>query len=186
MRVHREALHVRTSGEFDVIDVTADVEKAVLNSEIEEGYALIYSRHTTFAVLLNEKESGLLADTCRILGHLVPKSNGYLHDDFDLRTENLTQDEEPNAHAHIRQVLAGRTSEYIPVAEGSLTLGCWQRIMLIEFDRARDREVLIQVCGLSRRALRPEGVEPPDSDDGKWEKPGDPSEGGRGASHATL
>lgn len=164
MHVHREALHLTTSGEFDVIDVTADVEKAVLNSKIEEGYALIYSRHTTFAVLLNERESGLLVDASRMLRRLVPQSNGYLHDDFDIRTENMQPDEQPNAHAHLRQILAGRTSEYIPVAEGALTLGPWQRIMLVEFDRAREREVLIQVCGTSRRTQRRES-EPPDSDD---------------------
>ena len=148
MRIHRESLHVRTSREFEVIDVTADVEKAVVNAEIEEGYALVYSRHTTFAILLNEKESGLLVDTCRVLRQLVPESDGYLHDDFDIRTENMHPDEPPNAHAHLRQILAGRSSEYIPVAEGSLALGTWQRIMLVEFDRARDREVLIQVCGI--------------------------------------
>lgn len=148
MRVHREALRMRTSGDFDVIDVTAEVEKAVLNSKIEEGYVLVFSPHTTFGILLNEKESGLLVDTGRVLRDLVPKSNGYLHDDHHVRTENATQDEAPNAHAHIRQVLAGRTSEYIPVIEGSLKLGTWQRIMLVEFDRARDREVLIQVCGI--------------------------------------
>jgi secondary thiamine-phosphate synthase enzyme len=148
MRILRETLHVRTSGEFEVIDVTADVEKAVVNAEIEEGYALVYSRHTTFAILLNEKESGLLLDTCRILRQLVPECNGYLHDDFEFRTENMHPDEPPNAHAHIRQILAGRSSEYIPVAGGSLALGTWQRIMLVEFDGARDREVLIQVCGI--------------------------------------
>jgi secondary thiamine-phosphate synthase enzyme len=148
MRVHRELLQLTTSGEFDVIDVTGEVEKAVLSAEIQEGYALVYSRHTTFAVLLNENESGLLVDTGRILRHLVPECNGYLHDDFDLRTENLTHYETPNAHAHIRHVLAGRNSEYIPVAEGSLALGTWQRIMLVEFDRGRPREVLIQVCGI--------------------------------------
>ena len=133
---------------FDVVDVTADVGKAVVNAEIEEGYALVYSRHTTFAILLNERESGLLVDTCRILRQLVPESDGYLHDDFDIRTENMHPGEPPNAHAHLRQILAGRSSETIPVAEGALALGTWQRIMLVEFDRARDREVLIQVCGI--------------------------------------
>lgn len=149
MRVHRERLQVKTSGEFDVIDVTSDVEKAVLNSEIEEGYALIFSRHTTFAILLNEKESGLLVDTSRILSELVPEANGYLHDDFEVRTENMHPDEPVNAHAHLRQILAGHNSEYIPIAEGALMLGAWQRVMLVEFDRAREREVLIQVCGVS-------------------------------------
>lgn len=148
MRVHRETLQVKTSGEFDVIDVTSDVEKAVVNSEIEQGYALVFSRHTTFAILLNEKESGLLVDTSRVLRELVPECNGYLHDDFEIRTENMHPDEPPNAQAHLRQILAGHNSEYIPIADGALMLGTWQRVMLVEFDRAREREVVIQVCGV--------------------------------------
>lgn len=148
MKVHREALRVRTAREFDVIDVTGDVEKAVVNAEIQEGYALIYSRHTTSSILLNEKESGLLVDMCRMLRKLAPDSDGYLHDDFEVRTENMHADEPPNAHAHLRQMIAGRTSEYIPVAAGSLMLGTWQRIMLVEFDCARNRDVVIQVCGV--------------------------------------
>lgn len=150
MKLHRETLRVTTSCEFDVIDVTADVEKAVLTSEIQEGYALVYSRHTTFAVLLNEKESGLLVDASRMLCGLVPESDGYLHDDFDIRTENMHADEPKNAHAHLRQILAGHSSEYIPVTEAALALGTWQRVMLVEFDRPRDREVLVQVCGVPR------------------------------------
>ena len=151
MRVHCEALQVKTSGEFDVIDVTSDVEKAVVNSEIDDGYVLVFSRHTTFAILLNEKESGLLVDASRLLSQLVPACNGYLHDDFEIRTENMHPDEPPNAQAHLRQILAGHSSEYIPVANRALMLGTWQRIMLVEFDRPREREVLIQVCGICRR-----------------------------------
>lgn len=173
MKIHREALKVSTSGAFDVIDATADVEKAVLTSEVEEGYALVYSRHTTFAILLNEKESGLLVDAGRMLRVLVPEANGYLHDDFDIRTENLQPDEQPNAHAHLRQILAGRNSEYIPVAEGALTLGTWQRIMLVEFDRARDREVVVQVCGIGRDRSTSEGR--PEQPAGPNELPGDPA-----------
>lgn len=157
MKVYRESLRVRTAGEFDVIDVTADVEKAVLTAGIEEGYALVYSRHTTFAILLNERESGLLVDAGRLLRGLVPERNGYLHDDFDIRTENLVPDEPPNAHAHLRHMLAGRNSEYVPVAEGALALGTWQRIMLVEFDRPRDREVLVQVCGIPTGAVPADG-----------------------------
>lgn len=150
MKFHWERLRVTTSCEFDMIDVTADVEKAVVTSEIKEGYALVYSRHTTFAVLLNEKESGLLADAARMLRGLVPESDGYLHDDFDIRTENMHVDEPKNAHAHLRQILAGHSSEYIPVADAALALGTWQRVMLVEFDRPREREVVVQVCGVPR------------------------------------
>ncbi|MGH2812833.1 MAG: secondary thiamine-phosphate synthase enzyme YjbQ [Actinomycetota bacterium] len=147
MKVHREKLVISTEREFHVVDITTDVEKAILNAGIEEGYALVYSPHTTCAVLVNEKETGLLADIRATLARLVPEGDSYQHDDFDVRTENLHPGETKNAHAHLRQILGGKSSEYVPIVEGSLTLGQWQRLMVIEFDRAREREILIQICG---------------------------------------
>lgn len=146
--MHRDRLKIATRQEFDVVDITADVEKVLISSGIEEGYALVYSPHTTCGVVVNEKESGLLRDIGSTLQRLVPQENGYLHDDFTVRTENMHPDETKNAHAHLRYMMAGRVSEYIPVSEGALMLGEWQRVMFVEFDRARDREVLIQVCGV--------------------------------------
>lgn len=148
MKIHRESLQLKTSGALEVIDITADVEKAILAAGIEEGYALVYSPHTTCAVIVNEKETGLLSDLQKTLTRLVPLEDSYLHDDFEVRTENMHPDETKNAHAHLRQVLAGRTSEYVPVSEATLLLGQWQRIMVVEFDRERDREILIQICGV--------------------------------------
>lgn len=148
MIVHRDRLKIATAQEFDVIDITADVEKVLISSGIEEGYALVYSPHTTCGVLVNEKESGLLNDIDSTMQRLIPVGGGYLHDDFTIRTENMNPGETMNAHAHLRQLLAGRVSEYIPVSEGQLMLGEWQRVMFVEFDRARVREVLIQVCGI--------------------------------------
>ncbi len=148
MNIYRDKLQIKTEREFHVIDITTDVEKAILISGIQEGYALVYSPHTTCAVLVNEKESGLLADIQATLQRLVPQMETYLHDDFNIRTENMHEDETKNAHAHLRQLLGGKTSEYIPIGEGSLLLGQWQRVMFIEFDRSREREVMIQVCGV--------------------------------------
>lgn len=146
--MHRDKLKITTSREFDVIDITADVEKVLISSGIEEGYALVYSPHTTCGVLLNEKESGLIEDIDRTIHRLIPQEDGYLHDDFTVRTENMHPDETQNAYAHLRQLVAGRVSEYVPVSEGMLLLGEWQRVMFVEFDRPRCREVLIQVCGV--------------------------------------
>lgn len=148
MIVHRDRLRIATSREFDVIDITADVEKILITSGIEEGYAIVYSPHTTCGVIVNEKESGLLVDIDATIKRLVPHGEYYLHDDFDIRTENMNPGETKNAHAHLRQLIAGRVSECIPVSEGMLMLGLWQRVMFVEFDSARDREVLIQVCGV--------------------------------------
>jgi isopentenyl-diphosphate delta-isomerase len=76
----------------------------------------------------------------------------YLHDDFTVRTENMREGETKNAHSHLRQLIGGRSSECIAVGEGSALLGQWQKVMFIELDRAREREVLIQVCGMPRQA----------------------------------
>jgi len=148
VKIYRDTLQIATHGEFDVIDITEEVEKSILNSGVTEGYALIYSPHTTCAVLVNEKESGLLSDIQETLRRLVPQVEGYRHDDFEVRTENMHEDETKNAHSHLRQLLAGRTSEYIPVIDGNLFLGPWQRVMLVEFDCPRQREALIQICGI--------------------------------------
>lgn len=148
MKVHTTKLQISTTREYDVIDITPDVEKALLESNVIDGYALVYSMHTTCSVVVNEKETGLLADLNATMQRLVPALETYLHDDFNIRTENMHEGETKNAHAHLRQILGGGTSEYVPVAEGSLLLGKWQRIMFIEFDRPREREVLIQICGM--------------------------------------
>ncbi|HEY8200086.1 MAG TPA: YjbQ family protein, partial [Actinomycetota bacterium] len=81
MKIYRERLRLRTKRAFDIIDVTADVEKALLNSGIGEGYALVYSRHTTCGVIVNERETGLLGDLERTLGRLVPQGDYCEHDD---------------------------------------------------------------------------------------------------------
>jgi len=141
-------VNITTSREYEIIDITADVEKALIASGVEEGYALVYSPHTTCGVMVNERESGLLIDLQTCMTKLVPPQQNYLHDDFTVRTENMHEDETQNCHAHLRQLISGRTSEYIPVSEGALMLGEWQRVMFVEFDRARDRQVLIQVCGV--------------------------------------
>lgn len=147
MRVHREKLQLVTAGDFDIVDITADVEKALVNSGIQEGFALVYSPHTTCTVLLHEKETGLIADLQDALARLVPRDRYYRHDDWEIRTENLHPDDGFNAHSHLRQILAGSASECLPVGEGSLMLGTWQRVMVVELDRSREREILIQICG---------------------------------------
>lgn len=148
LRFYRDTVRIKTTDEFEIIDITAEVEKAIENAEVYEGYALVYSPHTTCAVIINERESGLLADIRSTLERLVPRLDTYQHDDFAIRTENMNENETKNAHSHLRQLIAGRTSEYVAVGGGSLLLGQWQRVMFMELDRARERQVLIQVCGV--------------------------------------
>jgi secondary thiamine-phosphate synthase enzyme len=134
-------------GQF--VDVTDDLRDLVSRSEVQNGMALVYSPHTTCAILINERERGFIQDFGSLIESLVPLEGAYRHDDLDARTENLEDDPHdiPNGHAHCRQALLGSASQAIPIVQGELQLGRWQRVFFLELDRSRDRRVLIQVMG---------------------------------------
>ena len=132
------------------IDLTDDVVKVVERSEVREGMAVVYSPHTTCAVLINERESGFIEDFGQMLDTIAPRDGIYYrHDDLSIRTEGLEGDphQVPNGHSHCRAALMGSASQTIPVVDGKLTLGRWQKIFFCELDRARQRKVFIQVIG---------------------------------------
>jgi len=130
-------------------DVTGDVVDTVERSGVTNGMAVVYSPHTTCAIVINEREGGFIRDFEELIQGLVPEEKAYLHDDMDLRTENLDDDDHdvPNGHAHCKQGLIASASQTIPIVDGNLQLGRWQRVFFLELDRARDRRVLIQVLG---------------------------------------
>ena len=112
-----------------------------------EGKKLSEFKSDLCDVVINEMEPLLLLDMERFLEELAPRDNDYKHNDFSIRTVNLTQDECPNGHAHCQNLVLG-TSETMPILDGRLQLGQWQRIFLVELDGPRDRECLIQVLGI--------------------------------------
>jgi secondary thiamine-phosphate synthase enzyme len=133
----------------EFVDLTDDVSQTVEKSQVRNGMALVYSPHTTCAVIINEREEGFIRDFGDLLHGLVPADRDYRHDDMAVRTENLTAEDHefPNGHAHCKHALIGSASQAIPIIDGRLQLGQWQRVFLIELDRARDRKVFIQVLG---------------------------------------
>ncbi len=144
--LRRMALTVPTDRAPQFIDITAEVERLVRESGVRDGFALIFCRHTTAAVRVNENEPLLIADMEEFLKRVAPRELYYRHNDFTIRTHNMTPDECPNAHAHCQHLLLG-ASEAIPIEEGRLVLGRWQRLFLVELDRPREREVIVQAFG---------------------------------------
>ncbi len=134
---------------MELVDVTGDLTDLVARSGVKNGMAVVFSPHTTCAVLINEREAGFSQDFEDLVQSLVPETRTYRHDDMTLRTENLDDDahDVPNGHAHCKQSLIGSASQAIPVVDGKLQLGRWQRVFFVELDRARDRRVLMQVMG---------------------------------------
>jgi secondary thiamine-phosphate synthase enzyme len=134
---------------LEFVDVTTDLTDLVDRSGVTNGMALVYSPHTTCAIVINERESGFVKDFEELVQSIVPEGRSYRHDDMTLRTENLEDDDHdvPNGHAHCKQGLIGSSSQTIPIVDGKLMLGRWQRVFFLELDRSRDRRVLMQVMG---------------------------------------
>lgn len=137
-------LSYSTAGRGDFIDITADVEAAVRRSGVRAGLVHICSSHTTAAIRVNESEPLLMADFRRMLDRLVPL-DVYDHDDMARRV-NVPPDEPRNGHSHCQHLLLS-SSESLPLRDGHMLLGTWQRIFLIELDSPRPRRVTVQVVG---------------------------------------
>ncbi len=127
-----EVVSISTSRKEEIVDITSEVRNAVRGFGIGDGIALVFSFHTTTAIVINEAEPRLLSDIDEFLKYVVPENRRYRHDEID-----------NNASAHLRATLLGN-SVTIPILNGDVKLGTWQRILLIELDGPRNRRIGIQ------------------------------------------
>ena len=126
-------IEIKTGKRVDVVDITSKVKEEVRNGGVSDGVAIVYSKHTTTAITINENESGLKEDILNMLEKIIPAGAGYRHDRID-----------NNADAHLRAILVGN-SVTVPVSGGNLDLGTWQSILFIELDGPRSRRVGVKV-----------------------------------------
>ncbi|MDZ7611315.1 MAG: secondary thiamine-phosphate synthase enzyme YjbQ [Candidatus Moranbacteria bacterium] len=136
----------KSEGVYDFMDLTDEVKKFVEKSGVKNGIVNIQTFHTTTAILLNEKETGLLEDIKKSLDRLAPGDIYYQHDDFEVRTENICDDECRNGHSHCKAIRLP-ASHSLNVVGGELQLGTWQRLLFFELDRARTRKAQVLVLG---------------------------------------
>ena len=128
-----ERIELRTKESTELIDITREVNGIVSSKRVDSGVCVIFTKHTTTGIVINENEAGLKSDILTLLNGLVPKGKGYLHDRID-----------NNAHAHLRAVMLG-SSVTIPIEGGTLALGTWQSILFVECDGPRRREVCVVI-----------------------------------------
>jgi secondary thiamine-phosphate synthase enzyme len=130
------------------VDLTDELRRAIKDSGVTEGCAVAFCTHTTCALLINEWEDGALEDFRLRLETLVPGDVYYAHDDLERRTQNLQEGHErANGRSHVAHMLLGSTSHAIPVAAGEPMLGQWQRLLLVELDEPKQRQVVFHVFG---------------------------------------
>lgn len=125
-----------------LMDITGKVDKVVKSSKIKDGTVLVFSRHTTAAIILQENEKGLGKDFHNLLYSIAPKNGHYHHSN----SADHLKDKMPNGHAHCQHVLLG-SQEIIPLFNSRMMLGQYQKIFLVELDRSRQREIVVTVCG---------------------------------------
>ena len=136
--VHTHSTEVATTGQGDAHDLTSAVADALAASGVARGLATVFVVGSTAAITTIEFEPGAVADFNALLDRLAPRRGEYAH---HLRWGD------DNGSSHVRAALLG-PSLTVPVVAGSLALGTWQQIMLLELDtRPRRRQVVIQIVG---------------------------------------
>jgi secondary thiamine-phosphate synthase enzyme len=141
-----QTLVMRTDDAPQFLGITDSVEATVARSGIRQGWVSVFSKHTTAAVVINENEPLLIKDLGSLLERMSAVDADYQHNDLSRRSGEVAPDECANGHAHCQHLLLG-SSQNIPVADGRMDLGRWQRVFFVELDRPRDRQVVVQVFG---------------------------------------
>ncbi len=124
-------ISVKTAQKIELIDITGQIEKALSQFSIKDGFCLVYSMHTTAGIIVNENEPGLKKDIPNALGKILPEMKFY------------HQCNRQNAPAHVLTALTGQ-SRVIPIENGELKLGRWQSVFLLEMDGPRSRKATVQ------------------------------------------
>ena len=137
--VKTHKIKVKTKGNCHIVDITDMVAEQIGKSGIENGTVTIFNVGSTAGVTTIEYEPGLVDhDIAAAFEKIAPQNGRYLH-------EETWHDD--NGHAHVRATLLG-PSLVVPIVDGSMTLGTWQQVVLVDFDtRARTRDVVCQVVG---------------------------------------
>ena len=148
-QVRHLVVSVVTRDPVEFVDITPALVRVVEGLGLRDGVLTVYTRHTTTGLLINEHEPLLFSDLQAMFERLIPEDGPFAHDDFERRTVNLTPGERRNGWAHCRAALL-RTSESIPVADAQLSLGRWQRVLLVEFDGGQRREIAVTLQGMFR------------------------------------
>lgn len=138
MKQYQKSIALESRGK-SFHNITKKVEQIVSESGIDTGLCVIFVRHTSASLVIQENaDPDVLRDLANFFAQLVPEDKmRYIHS-----TEGL--DDMP---AHIRSVLTN-TSEQIPIATNRLVLGTWQGIYLWEHrQRSHYREIVVHIIG---------------------------------------
>jgi secondary thiamine-phosphate synthase enzyme len=137
MIAQTDYLTFNTQERYAILDITDQVEAFRHNAHLMDGFILVSAMHITASVFVNDHESGLWSDIMRWLEELAPRKPGYAHH----------QTGEDNADAHLKRMVLGH-QVIVPVTQGKLDLGPWERVHYGEFDGRRPKRVILKAMGI--------------------------------------
>ena len=137
MKTYTEYLRFETKKKRDYINITPQVEAAVLQSGVKEGLCLVNPMHITASVYINDDEPGLIQDFDDFLERLAP---------YDLKGYRHHRTGEDNGDSHVKRQLFGR-EVVVAITKGRLDFGTWERIFYAEFDGRRPKRVIVKIIG---------------------------------------
>ncbi|MBE7025526.1 MAG: YjbQ family protein [Ruminococcaceae bacterium] len=137
MKSYRKELFFNLPQRRGLVNITREVEGALRESGIREGFVLVNAMHITASVFINDDEPGLHRDFEAWLETLAPEKpySRYAHNGF-----------EDNGDAHLKRTVMGR-EVVVAVTDGRLDFGPWEQIFYYELDGKRQKRVLIKIIG---------------------------------------
>lgn len=137
MKSYRKELWFNIPARRGLVNITDEVQKAITDSGIKEGLALVNAMNITASVFINDDESGLHHDYEVWLEKLAPEKpySQYRHNGY-----------EDNADAHLKRTVMGREC-VVAITNGRLDFGTWEQIFYYELDGKRDKHALIKIIG---------------------------------------
>lgn len=125
-----QRLSIKTHKKREVLDITGAIAKALRNYDGKSGTCHLCVLHTTAALTTADLDPGTDLDMLDAFEEMIPKLR-YRHPHNPAHVPD-----------HILSALIG-TSLAVPADKGQLLLGTWQRVVLIELDGPREREVVL-------------------------------------------
>jgi len=137
MKSFRKELWFDITQRRQLINITSEIQEALIESEIQEGLCLVNAMHISASVFINDDESGLHHDYEVWLEKLAPEKphSQYKHNGY-----------EDNADAHLKRTIMGR-EVVVAITGGALDFGPWEQIFYGEFDGLRKKRVLVKIIG---------------------------------------
>lgn len=120
-----------TKKKKNIIDITEDVQNILATSQTaKNGLCHVFTMHTTAAITTADLDPGTDLDMLDAFEKMVPKLN-YRHPHNPSHVPD-----------HIMSTVIG-PGVIVPVSDGELLLGTWQRVILVELDGPRQRSVVV-------------------------------------------